>query len=127
MERSIGCAIDARDQVHGVLEFDCYRAPVYCSRIGAAGFCANLGAMALENARLHDKIQREVQMLRRLIQAAQQMGDGQLSAESITELEASVGWDEINRLSQAFAQMARQVIEREEALPPKSTRVGDRH
>jgi GAF domain-containing protein len=80
---------------------------------------ANLAALALENARLHDKIQREVHMQRRLIQAAQQIGEGKLSAAQIAELEASAGWDEISQLSRVFAQMAHQVIEREAALHQK--------
>ena len=63
---------------------------------------ANLAALALENARLHDQIQREVQMLRRLIHAAQQVGQGQLSAEQITELESSAGWNEISQLSRVL-------------------------
>lgn len=106
-----------RDQVHGILGVSTATARAFTAREQERLVSvANLGALALENARLHDQIQREVQMLRRLIQAAQQMGEGKLSAEQIVELEASVGWDEISNLSQAFAQMARQVIEREEAL-----------
>ena len=109
-----------RDQVHGVLgaltatarSFTAFEQERLLS-------VANLGALALENARLHDQIQREVQMLRSLIQAAKQMGEGQLSVEQIAELEGGAGWDEISRLSHAFAQMARQVIEREEALHRK--------
>ena len=40
----------------------------------------------------------------------------------IAELESGAGWDEISHLSRVFAQMARQVIEREEALNKKGAR-----
>jgi nitrate/nitrite-specific signal transduction histidine kinase len=109
-----------RDQVQGILCVLTATARVFTPReLERMVSVSNLGALALENARLHDQIQREVQVLRRLVQAAKQMGAGQLSAQQIEELESSAGWDEISRLSQAFAQMARQVIEREENLNAK--------
>ena len=109
-----------RDQVHGLLGVMTATARPFTpreeERLNAA---ANLGALALENARLHDRIQREVKVLRALIQAAQQMGAGQLTPAQIAELEHSAGWGEISLLSQAFALMARQVIDREAALHQK--------
>lgn len=109
-----------RDQVHGILGVSTATARAFTPREQQRLISvANLAALALENARLHDQIQREVQVLRRLIHAAQQVGQGQLSAEQIVELEGSAGWDEISQLSRVFAQMARQVIEREEALHQK--------
>ncbi len=109
-----------RDQVHGLLGVATATARAFTHREQQRLVSvANLAALALENARLHDQIQREVQVLRRLIHAAQQVGEGRLTAEQITELEGSPGWDEISQLSRVFAQMARQVIEREEALHQK--------
>jgi transcriptional regulator with GAF, ATPase, and Fis domain len=109
-----------RDQVHGVLGISTATARAFTPREQQRLVSvANLAALALENARLHDQIQREVQVLRRLIHAAQQVGQGQRTAEQITELENSAGWGEISQLSRVFAQMARQVIEREEALHQK--------
>jgi GAF domain-containing protein len=109
-----------RDQVHGILGVSTATARAFTPREQQRLVSvANLAALALENARLHDQIQREVQVLRRLIHAAQQVGQGQLSAEQIAELEGSEGWGEISQLSRVFAQMARQVIEREEALHQK--------
>lgn len=109
-----------RDQVQGVLGVLTTSARAFTPREQERlASVASLGALALENARLHDQIQREVQMLRRLVQAAKEMGVGQLSVEEIAGLETSSGWDEISRLSQAFAQMARQVIQREERLTQK--------
>jgi GAF domain-containing protein len=77
---------------------------------------AHLASLALENARMHEKVQREVAVLRRLIQAAQRMAAGQLSAEEAAELEKIEGWDEISHLGKAFGQMAQQVIQREDDL-----------
>jgi transcriptional regulator with GAF, ATPase, and Fis domain len=116
----IAAPLIVRDQVQGVLGVLTTSARMFTPREQERlASVASLAALALENARLHDQIQREVQMLRRLVQAARQMGEGQLSAEQIAGLENSAGWDEISRLSQAFAQMARQVIQREERLNQK--------
>jgi len=82
-------------------------------RLGAV---ANLVALALENARLHDKAQRELVILRRLMQAAHKMAEGTLTPEEATELEQVEGWDDISQLRQIFGQMAREVIRREEDL-----------
>jgi len=116
----IAAPLIVRDQVTGVIGVaTATERPFTAREQERLVSVANLGALALENARLHDKIRQEVLMLRRLIRAAQQMGDGQLTAEQIAELEGIAGWDEISRLSQTFAQMARQVIRREEALHQK--------
>lgn len=77
---------------------------------------ANLVALALENARLHDRAQRELVILRRLMQAAHKMAEGTLTPAEAAELEQVEGWDDISRLRQIFGQMARQVIHREESL-----------
>ncbi len=77
---------------------------------------ANLASLALENANLHDRAQRELAMLRRLIQAAQSMGLGEMTKEQAAELEQVMGRDEISHLGQAFGRMAQQVIQREENL-----------
>jgi GAF domain-containing protein len=77
---------------------------------------ANLASLALENASLHDRAQRELVMLRRLIQAAQSMGMGEMTREQAAELEQVMGRDELSRLGQAFGRMAQQVIQREENL-----------
>jgi GAF domain-containing protein len=77
---------------------------------------ANLASLALENASLHDRAQRELAMLRRLIQAAQSMGIGEMTKEQAAELEQVMGRDELSRLGQAFGRMAQQVIQREESL-----------
>ena len=77
---------------------------------------ANLASLALENASLHDRAQRELAMLRRLIQAAQSMGMGEMTKEQAAELEQVMGRDELSRLGQAFGRMAQQVIQREESL-----------
>ncbi len=77
---------------------------------------ANLASLALENASLHDRAQREVTTLRRLIQAAQSMGLGEMTKEQAAELEQVMGRDELGRLGQAFGRMAQQVIQREENL-----------
>lgn len=109
-----------RGQVHGILGVSTATARAFTSREQERLISvANLAALALENARLHDQIQREVKMLRSLIKAAQQVGEGRLSAGQIAELESSSDWDEISQLSRVFAQMARQVIEREAALSQK--------
>ena len=109
-----------RGEVHGLLGVATASARAFTPREQQRLVSvSNLAALALENARLHDQIQREVQMLRRLIHAAQQVGEGRLTAGQIGELEGSAGWDEISQLSRGFAQMARQVIEREEALHQK--------
>lgn len=109
-----------RDQVHGILGVLTATTRSFTPReLERLVSVTNLAALALENARLHDQIQREVQMLRNLVQAAQQIGEGRLSTEQIAELEGSIGWDEISHLSRVFAQMARQVIEREDALNQK--------
>ncbi len=116
----IAAPLIVRDQVTGVIGVATATARPFSTREQERLVSvANLGALALENARLHDKIQREVVLLRRLIRAAQEMGEGQLTAEQIAELEGIPGWDEISRLSQTFAQMARQVMRREEALHQK--------
>ena len=77
---------------------------------------ANLASLALENASLHDRAQRELAMLRRLIQAAQSMGMGEMTKEQAAELEQVMGRDELSHLGQAFGRMAQQVIQREEDL-----------
>jgi GAF domain-containing protein len=77
---------------------------------------ANLASLALENASLHDRAQRELAMLRRLIQAAQSMGQGEMTKEQAAELEQVMGRDELSALGQAFGRMAQQVIQREETL-----------
>jgi GAF domain-containing protein len=77
---------------------------------------ASLASLALENAGLHDRAQRELAMLRRLIQAAQSMGMGEMTREQAAELEQVMGRDELSRLGQAFGRMAQQVIQREENL-----------
>ncbi len=77
---------------------------------------ANLASLALENASLHDRAQRELAMLRRLIQAAQSMGEGEMTKEQAAELEQVMGRDELSALGQAFGRMAQQVIQREETL-----------
>ena len=77
---------------------------------------ANLASLALENASLHDRVQRELAMLRRLIQAAQSIGMGEMTKEQAAELEQVMGRDELSRLGQAFGRMAQQVIQREENL-----------
>jgi GAF domain-containing protein len=77
---------------------------------------ANLASLALENASLHDRAQRELAMLRRLIQAAQSMGMGEMTREQAVDLEQVMGRDELSRLGQAFGRMAQQVIQREETL-----------
>jgi HAMP domain-containing protein len=77
---------------------------------------ANLACLALENAGLHDRAQRELAMLRRLIQAAQSMGMGEMTKEQAAELEQVMGRDELSRLGQALGRMAQQVIQREENL-----------
>jgi GAF domain-containing protein len=77
---------------------------------------ANLASLALENASLHDRAQRELAMLRRLIQAAQSMGMGEMTKEQAAELGQVMGRDELSRLGQAFGRMAQQVIQREEHL-----------
>lgn len=116
----IAAPLIVRDQVQGVLGVLTTVVRTFTAREQERlASVASLAALALENARLHDQIQREVQMLRRLVEAARQMGAGQLSAGQIAELENNPGWDEISRLSQAFAQMARQVIQREESLHQK--------
>jgi GAF domain-containing protein len=77
---------------------------------------ANLAALALENARMHDRAQRELVVLRRLIEAAQSMETGKMSKEQAAEFEQALGRDEISRLGQAFGRMAQQVLQREESL-----------
>jgi GAF domain-containing protein len=77
---------------------------------------SNLASLALENARLHEKVQRELDMLMRLIRAAQLMEAGKLTKEQATEFEKVRGWDEISRLSQVFGRMAQEVMRREEDL-----------
>ena len=77
---------------------------------------ANLASLALENASLHDRAQRELAMLRRLIHAAQSMGMGEMTKEQAAELEQVMGRDELSHLGQAFGRMAQQVIQREENL-----------
>ncbi len=77
---------------------------------------ANLASLALENACLHDRAQKELAMLRRLIQAAQSIGTGEMTREQAAELEQVMGRDELSRLGQAFGRMAQQVIQREENL-----------
>jgi hypothetical protein len=77
---------------------------------------AHLVSLALENARLHDKAERELVVLRRLMQAAHKMAEGTLTPAEAAELEQVEGWDDISRLRQIFGQMARQVIRREEDL-----------
>jgi hypothetical protein len=82
-------------------------------RLGAV---AHLAALALENARLHDKAQRELVILRRLMHAAHKMAEGTLTPGEAAELEQVEGWDDISQLRQIFGQMAREVIRREEDL-----------
>jgi GAF domain-containing protein len=77
---------------------------------------ANLASLALENACLHDRAQKELAMLRRLIQAAQSIGTGEMTKEQAAELEQVMGRDELSHLGQAFGRMAQQVIQREENL-----------
>ncbi|MBN1889548.1 MAG: GAF domain-containing protein [Thermoflexales bacterium] len=77
---------------------------------------ANLAALALENARMHDRAQRELAVLRRLIEAAQSMETGEMTREQAAEFEQALGRDEIGRLGQAFGRMAQQVLQREESL-----------
>jgi GAF domain-containing protein len=77
---------------------------------------SNLASLALENARLHDRAQHELATLRRLVQAAQSVGMGEMTREQAAELETVIGRDELARLGQAFGRMAQQVIEREETL-----------
>jgi GAF domain-containing protein len=81
---------------------------------------ANLASLALENARLHERAQRELAMLRRLIQAAQAMGAGEMTHEQAAAIEAefreTLARDELSSLVQAFGRMAREVIQREENL-----------
>lgn len=77
---------------------------------------ANLVALALENARQHDRTQRELVILRRLMQAAQKVAEGTLTPAEAAELEQVEGWDDLSQLRQIFGQMAREVIRREEDL-----------
>ncbi|MBN1180272.1 MAG: GAF domain-containing protein [Anaerolineae bacterium] len=77
---------------------------------------SHLAALAMDNARLHDRVQSELDTFKLLIQAAQRMGEGNLSAEEAAELEKMAGWDEISRLGQEFGRMAKQVLHREEIL-----------
>lgn len=81
---------------------------------------ANLASLALENARLHERAQRELAMLRRLIQAAQAMGAGEMTHEQAVAIEAefkeTLTPGELGNLVQAFGRMAREVIRREEDL-----------
>jgi HAMP domain-containing protein len=81
---------------------------------------ANLASLALENARLHERAQRELAMLRRLIQAAQAMGAGEMTHEQVAAIEAefkeTLARDELSSLVRAFGRMAREVIRREENL-----------
>jgi GAF domain-containing protein len=81
---------------------------------------ANLASLALENARMHERAQRELAMSRRLIQAAQAMGAGAMSKEQAAEFESEfkdvIGQDQLSHLVRTFAQMAQQVIKREEEL-----------
>jgi GAF domain-containing protein len=81
---------------------------------------ANLASLALENARLHERAQRELAMLRRLIHAAQAMGAGEMTQEQAAAIEAEfkgmLARDELSGLVRAFGQMAREVIRREENL-----------
>lgn len=81
---------------------------------------ANLASLALENARMHEQAQRELAMSRRLIQAAQAMGAGEMTKEQAVQFEAEfenvIEQDKLNHLVRTFAQMAQQVIKREEEL-----------
>lgn len=77
---------------------------------------AHLVSLALENARLHEKAQRELAILRRLMQAVHKMAEGRLTPAEAAELEQVEGWDDVSRLGQLFGQMAKQVIRREEDL-----------
>jgi len=77
---------------------------------------ANLGSLAMENARMHEKVQKELALMRRLIGAAQKMEAGLLTAEEAAELARVEGWDEISHLGQAFGRMAQQVMIREDQL-----------
>jgi len=77
---------------------------------------ANLASLAIENARLHEKVQRELALMRRLIEVAQKIEAGELGVEEAAELAKVGGWDEISHLGQAFGRMAQQVMQREEQL-----------
>ena len=66
--------------------------------------------------RLHDRAQRELVTLRRLIQAARTMETGEMTQEQAAEFEQVIGPDELSQFGQAFGRMARQVLHREETL-----------
>ncbi len=107
----------ARGAVQGLLGV----ATAYPRRFTAAeeerlASVAHLASLALENARLHDRVQRELAMLKRLIAAAQRMEAGELTPAEAAELQQIEGWDEIGHLGQAFGRMAEQVMQREDDL-----------
>jgi GAF domain-containing protein len=81
---------------------------------------ASLASLALENARMHERAQRELATSRRLIQVAQEMGSGKMTKEQAAEFEAEfkdvIGEDELSHLVRSFGQMAQQVLRREEEL-----------
>ncbi len=107
----------AHNQVQGAVGvatvYERHFTPAEKERLSAV---AHLVSLALENARLHEKAQRELAILRRLMQAVHKMAEGQLTPAEAAELEQVEGWDDVSRLGQLFGQMARQVIRREEDL-----------
>lgn len=114
---AIAAPLVVRNQVQGLLGV----ATAYARRFTAQeeerlSTVANLASLALENARMHDRVQRERDILLRLIQAAQKMEAGKLTAEEAAALQRVEGWDEVSHLGRAFSRMAQQVIRREEDL-----------
>lgn len=114
---AIAAPLVVRNQVQGLLGV----ATAYARRFTSQeeerlSTVAHLASLALENARMHDRVQRERDMLVRLIQAAQKMEAGELTAEEAAALQGVKGWDEVSHLGQAFGRMAQQVLRREENL-----------
>jgi hypothetical protein len=113
----VAAPLIVRGQAQGVIGVTSAQArrfvPVEQERLASVAYLAGL---ALENARMYERSQREVTVLLDLVQTAHLMESGQLSREQAVALEQIEAGDELGRFRQAFGKMAQQVMEREEVL-----------
>jgi GAF domain-containing protein len=118
---ALAAPLVARNQEQGVIGVATVYARHFTTQeIERISAVANLASLALENAHMHERAQRELAMSRRLIEVAQAMGAGEMTKEQAAEFESEfkdvIGQDQLSHLVRTFANMAQQVIEREEEL-----------